>query len=66
MNPKLKKSDHPLSGFAASPSLAPPEGGDSLAAGRPLLAVSGERGLHMRQGGTSSDTGRTAFELFAR
>ena len=30
---------HPLSGYAASPSLATREGDDSFAAGRPLLAV---------------------------
>ncbi|TYK75837.1 hypothetical protein FSY45_12520 [Comamonas sp. Z1] len=35
------KSKHPLSGFAASPSLArAPEGDDTLGAGRPFLGVS--------------------------
>ncbi|MPS91488.1 MAG: hypothetical protein E2585_22780 [Comamonas sp.] len=33
--------DHPLSRFAASPSLAAREGDDALAAGRPLLGIPG-------------------------
>ena len=43
---------HPLSGFAASPSLASREGDDSFAAGRPLLAV--------------TDIGQACFEASGR
>lgn len=36
----MLETRHPLSGSAASPSLAAREGDDSLGAGRPFLAVS--------------------------
>ena len=44
----MKKSKHPLSGCAASPSLASREGDDTLGAGRPFLGVSCLRSASFR------------------